>query len=295
MITDTEPPDELEVPHLKARLWHELAELHHEQRPGQSPAPRPVVHLTRPRSRRSLAAVSAAAAALVAGLVAGQLGGSPSETPLMGRIVAATDEAGASSIIHWVDEQTGPGEAGPSRVIESWTDETSDATRMRVRFQDGQHDVNVDVGPLAGPAVDSPAHSGQRVVNYCTRQFVDHIETDGASTDVDADALGGLRDDVAAGRLIEDGIEVVDGRELIRLIGRAQAPTAREVVLVDPDTYLPVRARGTMETGERFSQTYEYLPRTAENLALLLPPIPEGFTQVDPLGAPAHPATCDGR
>lgn len=291
MTTDTEAPDELEVPHLKARLWHELAELHHEPRPGQSASPRHVVHLTRRRSRRYVAVASAAAAALAAGLVAGQLVGSPSETPLMGRIVAATDEASASSIVHWVDEQTRPGEAGPSSVMEHWTDETSDATR--IRFRGGPNDMDVDVGPLTGPTIDSPAHSGQRVVDYCTRQYVDHIDTHGASTDSESD-FGALRDQVASGQLVEDGTEIVDGRELIRLTRIEPAAAAEDhVVLVDPDTYLPVRARGTLSTGESFSQTYEFLPRTAENLALLLPPIPEGFTQVDPAQVPL--ATCDAR
>jgi hypothetical protein len=275
MTTDAQAPDELEVPHLKARLRHELAELHHGQlRHGQ--------RRRRSRSGRLHAVLTAAAAVMIVGLVAAQLVGTSSETPLMGRIVAATDEASASSIIHWSDEQTRPGEARPSRVTENWTDETSDATRMRIQFHDEEHDLNFDAGPLTGPTVDSPAHSGQRVVNYCTGHYVDHIDTGGASTDVDADVLVELRDEVAAGQLIEDGTEVFEGRELIRLISDEPAPGS-DVVLVDPDTYLPVSARGTLDSGATFSQTYEYLPRTAANLALLLPPIPDGFTLIDPV------------
>jgi hypothetical protein len=155
MTTDTAAPDELELPHLKARLWHDLAELHAGRQPGQSLAPRRFVQLTRRRSRRSLAALTAAAAVLAGGLVAAQLVRSPSETPLMGRIVAASDQAGASSIIHWVDEQTRPGEAGPSTVTEHWTDATSDASR--VRFRGGPYDMDVDVGPRTGPTRATPA------------------------------------------------------------------------------------------------------------------------------------------
>jgi len=229
---------------------------------------------------------------VAAGVVSAQLVGTSSDTPLMGRIVAATDEATAGSVIHWTDEQTLPGEAAPWVVSEHWTDGTSGASR--VVMQGGQLDMNVDVGPLTGPTIDSPAHSGQRVVDFCARQYVDHIDTGGASTDVDPDALGTLRDDVAAGRLVEDGTEVVEGRELIRLAGIEGTATAGHVVLVDPDTYLPVRARGTLD-GRTYRQTYEYLPRTPDTLALLVPPIPEGFIRVDPLTGESNIGPCDGR
>ena len=287
MSIDTEAPDELEVPHLKARLWDELAELHQNQH--HSIAPPDVVRLTPHRSRRSRAALAAAAAAVVAGVVTAQLVGTSPDTPLMGRIVAATDHATASSVIHWVSEQTLPGAAGPWALSEYWTDDASGATR--IYLHGGQLGQVMDVGPLIGPTIDSPAHSGQRVVDYCTRQYVDHIDTGGASTDIDS--LGDLRDDVAAGRLVEDGTEMVDGRALIRLIGIETTATAGHVVLVDPDSYLPVRARGTLATGETYSQTYEFLPRTPENLALLLPPIPEGFTEFVPSGVESGFGTCD--
>ncbi|HET6952712.1 MAG TPA: hypothetical protein VFI47_20190, partial [Acidimicrobiales bacterium] len=183
-----------------------------------------------------------------------------------------------------------------SRVTEFWTDETSDATRILSR--DAQGDPLWDVGPLAGPTVESPSHSGQRAVNYCAREYVDHRDTGGASTDIDVDGLRQLRDDIAAGELVEDGTEVVDGRELIRLIRPdADAGVDLVVTLVDPDTYLPVRARGTIRhggVGETFSQTYEFLPRTPENLLLVSPPIPDGFRQAHPDRGGFDPASCDG-
>jgi len=292
MTTDTEAPDELEVPHLKARLWDELAQLHQDQHHSPGSTAPTVLKLTVRRSRRSRAALAAAAAAVAVGVVSAQLVGTSSDTPLMGRIVAATDEATASSVIHWTDEQIRPGEAEPSTMSETWTDGISGATRDRL--EGGALHQKVDVGPLIPPTMDSPAHSGQRVVDYCTRQYADHVDTDGASIDVDPDALGSLRDDVAGGRLMEDGTEVVDGRELIRLTRIEPAGAAGDVVLVDPDTYLPVRARGTLDGGVTFSQTYEYLPRTPENLARLLPPIPEGFTEFVPSGVAADWTTCVG-
>lgn len=286
MTTDTDPLDRLEVPHLKDRLWRELAEVHAEHRRSPATPPDGAIKLAGQRRRRSTTIFKvavAAAAALVVGVVTAQLVGTSSDTPLMGRIAAATDEATARSVIHWVDEQTLPGEAGPSRVYEFWTDETSGATRILTK--NGQGEPLLDSGPLTGPTVESPDHVGQRNVFYCSQQYVEHRDTGGASTDLDSGGIRELRNAVAAGEWVKDRTEVVDGRELIRLI-RAEGQSGEgNILLVDPDTYLPVRMRGTLHiTGESFSQTYEFLPRTAENLALLHPPIPAGFTQADPGG-----------
>jgi hypothetical protein len=283
MTTDTDPLDELEVPHFKDRLWDDLAELHAEHRGSEHKRRRP---------RRSLTVGVAAAAALVVGLVAAQLVGTSSDTPLLGRIAAATDEAAAVSIVHWVDEQTLPGEAGPSRVTEFWTDERSDATR--VLHRDAQGDPVLDVGPLTGPNLESPAHSGQFVVDYCSQQYVEHRDTGGASTDLGFPDGQSLREAIDEGRWVEDGTEAVDGRDLIRLIRAEGESGAGDVLLVDPDSYLPVRMRGTMQSGESFSQTYEYVPRTSESLALLRPPVPAGFSQADPLSGDLDFSSCAG-
>jgi hypothetical protein len=288
MTTDTDAPEELEVPDFKDRLWHELVALHAEHRRSQTAASAGGSVLMRWRSRRPFIMVAAAAAVVVAGVVTAQLVGASSDTPLMARIAAATDEAIASSVIHWVDEQTLPGEAGPSLVNERWTDEASGATRFVER--DGQGDPLFDVGPLTPPTVESPDHSGQRVVDYCTQQYLEHRDIGGPSIDIDSRGIRQLRDAVAAGRWVEDGTEVVDGQELIRLIRADGESGAGDVLLVDPETYLPVRMRGTLSLGETFSQTYEYLARTPENLALLRPPVPDGFTKVDPLGR--RPNSC---
>ncbi|HEY8524832.1 MAG TPA: hypothetical protein VIL48_07720 [Acidimicrobiales bacterium] len=60
-------------------------------------------------------------------------------------------------------------------------------------------------------------------------------------------------------------------------------------VLIDPETYRPAIRVG-YPAGDEFSlegamyvQTYEYLPRTPENLAELAVPAPEGFARVDQL------------
>ncbi|HEV7761268.1 MAG TPA: hypothetical protein VGO78_19810, partial [Acidimicrobiales bacterium] len=51
----------------------------------------------------------------------------------------------------------------------------------------------------------------------------------------------------------------------------------QSVALVDPETYRPVQLIGP---GHSYVQTYEYLPRTPGNLALLEAQVPEGFTEV---------------
>jgi hypothetical protein len=52
------------------------------------------------------------------------------------------------------------------------------------------------------------------------------------------------------------------------------------IIYVDPATNLPVHL-GQAGSGE--GKDIEYLPRTAENLALLVPPVPDGYTAVDQL------------
>lgn len=178
MTTSTEPSDEVEVPHLKARLWHELAELHAEQRRSSTAARDAGDELIRRRARRSarIAGIGAGAAAvLVAGVLAMQLVGTGTDQPagprpeavLIERIATATDDALAESIVHRVDDQVSPD--GARRTIEIWHDETTGIARILDR--DARGNPVLDVGPLTGPTMESPAYSGQRVVDYCTQGY----------------------------------------------------------------------------------------------------------------------------
>jgi hypothetical protein len=84
------------------------------------------------------------------------------------------------------------------------------------------------------------------------------------------------------GDIVVDGTEQRDGQELIRLRNHDSS----YVYLVDPETYLPVQ-----ETASGVVTTYERLPRTPENLALLSPPVPDGFT---PAASSGEIAECGG-
>jgi hypothetical protein len=138
-----------------------------------------------------------------------------------------------------------------------------------------------------------------RQVDYCSQQWAD----------TDAWALPPhnlaqqIRDGLESGELILDGTETVDGRELIRIInakdfGQDQEKRRKEkilgqdeptgagdlyVYLVDPDTYRPVQLTSFPGSDAELVMHFNYLARTPENLALLTPPIPEGFVQVDHL------------
>ena len=75
-----------------------------------------------------------------------------------------------------------------------------------------------------------------------------------------------------------DGTEVVNGRELIRVV----EVDGNEAVTwyVDVETYRPVRIADPVEG---YVTTIEYLPRTPDLLARFTPVIPDGVVQVDEL------------
>jgi hypothetical protein len=283
MITDA--PDEVDVPHLKERLWDGLAELHAQRGSNDAVPPIDLVHMRR-RSRRSLTAGVAALVAATLGIIAvtgGRLdggrdddGGSPaSSTAATERIVAATEQALGDSVIH---VQMGGPESMP--WMERWIDETTGSFRTVTRAADGAPVVEMGPGPGGVSA---------RLVDHCRRQYADDPEVTSDPIAGESDPRAVL-DALAAGELAEDGTEVVAGRELIRLAGTTGERTDDELamsreVLVDPSTHRPVleRAWATDRPGDRgdHETTYEYLPRSSDTLDLVTPRIPDGYTRVD--------------
>lgn len=224
---------------------------------------------------------------------------------LTARVLAATERAFADSVVHAVDDR----ETGPDS--ETWYDETTSAGRTRDLTPEGA--PIVDFGRVTPPApgdrapelppFDSPEtcvpgpcmpedlsdHPVEQVRTVC--YDVRRYGQGEAPMVTPVSEAERIRQMVEADMLVEDGTEVVDERELIRL--RAVPTDAlpdRGAYLVDPETYRPVMYRGepselTDQDGQvhRFSGSvtrFEYLPRTTENLALLSPPVPDGFTEV---------------
>jgi hypothetical protein len=330
-------PDELSVPHFEDRLWNELEAMHHER--CRSAVPPPAVG-RRARRRGPLlvgAAAVAAAVAVVAMLVADVPGSEPppAAASVVERVLAATDPADGDSIIHETVRR------GDGIVMtERWYDQVTAADRNLVLSAAGDplSDVGWPVAPtadeaphpdLAGPATElgecdplsrlsmddegqlhpcepdgssrpQPTHA-YRTVDHCRRVYVD-----ATSVLVRGPGWGYLRMYLETGDIVEDGTEEVDGRDLLRLPNRA----GTIVFLVDPETYLPLRLTETGPNGETSISTYERLPRSPENLALLAPPVPEGFTPAEPApdpgtgsgpvpviedpGAPAAAPDCSG-
>jgi hypothetical protein len=327
--------DEIALPRFEERLRARLAEAHLEATSAPAGAgDRSPAQLHQRRARRSLTlgvGAIAAATALVVGVVAQQSGGGdgdgdrtdtgaepapgtpiPPTSELAPLVIAATDEAAATSIVHISQDNDSYGDS------EGWIDETTGAGRLLQYGDDGE------------PRFDSSETADATLtVDHC---FAEYAEGVPGLPVVGHNATRWVQNQLADGWMVEDGTEVVDGRELIRLrevpwadrdpdtFGHKRAvvtpgsgqdepalspedeaavrgieealddvqreamenmpPQTEEdlsVALVDPETYRPVQLVGP---GRSYVQTYEYLPRTAENLALLEAQVPEGFTQV---------------
>jgi hypothetical protein len=263
------------LPRFEDRLWDELSEAH-RQRQDQRPA---VVTPHRPnRRRRPLAVGAAVAVAAATTLVIGLAtlpGGKPqpASASVEKRIVTATDGALSRSVVHTVDDFV-PASEGNDR--ETWYDATTGAARTR--DVDDQGAVVFDDGPATRPEPGDRTRIERRV-QACDATYAD---TAGPALPVDLVEMH-ARDDIAAGRLVVDGTEVVDGRELIRLRQPADpeaSGSVEQTLYVDPDSYLPVELRSDAGGPDENVVRFEYLPRTAANLALLSPPVPEGYAEV---------------
>jgi len=242
-----------------------------------------------------MAAASVAVAAVIAAAVAfGSAPGAdtpPASAEVVARIHRATQDAAADMILHGVFNDPGLGRT------ELWYDPVTTASRLRMETSAGQpkddfgwpeppgmHDRRA-AGPRLAAAclpftLDAPGRHlrsqpcppvatsphAQRAVSYCTRTY-----TESGPGQVSDPVL--IEVMVPSDRWVLAGIRVVDGRRLISLRSHQLE------MLVDPDTYLPVRVGVRRSPDQGFAEiiSYEWFTRTPQHLALLSPPIPDGF------------------
>lgn len=308
MSTETFTDDDLVIPHFEDELWRTLAQAHEDRRTGTMRLTPAVDQLHRRRGRRLVLSgigAAAAAATLVVALSLRDGDGSapqPAESAaipadLVAKVGAAIAEANSTMIV--VQTTT-----AAAMSYESWADEVSGSLRMVIRNGDT---VVSDAHPSQVPT-DAPSDHQATVFYYCNNTYteIDALIDGQPNGSYTSFVQEGLED----GRLVPDGTEVIDGKELIRLVEKGQdqglvllpdsdaraedlpngfvvdgppddaplVPTGG-VVWVDPETYRPVKYHDAMNGMEK---SYEYLERTPENVAQMSPPIPAGFTHVDP-------------
>lgn len=314
-----EADQNLNLPHFEDRLWSELAELHRARRSaaGTARAGRRRNHLL------AAACVGLFVAAGGATVVIGLRGDDPSL--VAGTGPGSVPEPDRESTGEPVPPVSGPAvvhsrESRAGRVTEGWYDEVTAASRRRQLSAAGE--VLIDAGWPVAPGPDQEpdpyvtAVTGQPVVGHCdpqTRLMLDaggHLHsctpdpgTRPSQPQVDVRTVfpcrrqyvedraplvprrgyGYLQPMLESGAVVEDGTAPVGGRTLLRL----RAVDLGSVYLVDPETYVPV----VVTDPDGTETTYERLPRTPENLALLAVPVPPGFTP----GAGVPPESCPGQ
>lgn len=290
------PTDEkFDLPLFQDRLWDELEQLHAEL--TASPPNR-----SRRRYLLTVAGLSAAACLAIGAIVVTQ---GNSDDP----------DAGTSGSPTTTEAELGPGD-DVIVVIESpvdtrWEDTATGAYRLQL--ETSEQDYEEAVAFRDGPDGTHPLT--QTYVDHANRTYWVYPEV----SEADGIDIYGPREavplaDGILSQFTSDGTEVIDGRELQRLIAPAQDTTlcgipgdpqgfspdqcvllgvteqtyeaATRTIWIDPATGHTVREVDKVTDldmdGVTDVMTYTYLPRTPENLALLGLAVPEGYIQAKP-------------
>lgn len=283
----TQHEESLSLPEFEDRLWDELSQLHGSDSGSPEPPNRSA------RRRYLVAAGMVALAGLGAGVTAVLTAGRPADiatSPADG----GSESAPPPDAIVFTEQVAGDGS-----VQRQWQDETTGRYR-KINLEDGE--PFMEWGGATILHADGGATSKDWFVNHQAGTYSESEETFSAE-DCPPDQRGcgelgpdlsSREDDVIRGYLnngsvVEDGLEIVDGRELLRLVWKtlddASSAEGSGVTWVEPETYRPVKhfsPGGTGPDGQTILEsttTYEYLERTPENLELVEVKIPEGYTE----------------
>lgn len=293
MTRTTEAPQgSFPLPAFEHRLWEELAHLH---------ADRPAPERPRRRAYRLTAAGLAAAACVAVGVVVADQRGDGTTTGPAEVATTAPDPVPIGDDAIVVIRRDGE---------TTWRDEATGAIRTSTAESD---QVLRHYESAREPRGSRWGIADQALVDHESRTYWVRPEAPaGEWVDVPGREADWIAGEIEQGSLTADGREVVDGRELLRYVGppatttelcgipgdprgftedqcddpgveRDTVTTVQRVVWVDPGTGRPVRRSGDDDhDGAVDTTTFEYLPRTPENLELLEVVVPEGYTEVAP-------------
>jgi hypothetical protein len=278
----TRSDDELAVPHFKERLWRELEELHGATATTGTTATASAAGSVAPaRSARRPRLLAAAAVVAVGGAVAGVVLVAGRDAP-----TTITAPAGQSTTTAGVTTTRGERPLGivltetryaGGNIGRSWKDEQTGLWRELAIGPDGN--PRSDSGWTTRRQVGDEVVITVRNVDHCFREYQDEelrLPLEAVREAMPENRRVGaipeaMFDD---GELVADGTEVVDGRELLRYLDDENDG----VVWLDPETRELVRQRYATRTDDEQTTTYEFLARTPENLAVLAPEVPPGYT-----------------
>jgi hypothetical protein len=202
----------------------------------------------------------------------------PADAPLADRVEFAWRVGYLSNVEHTVTTDSRDG----STFDEEWWDDSAGVSRTLNFAQSGTLRGGPS-GDNGAAGFDGTTPKGSRTVDYCYSEYTD--STTGPAI-IPQTMAQGIRDQFDRGVLVEEGHEVVNGRDTIRL-SRTNHPSLPPAFLwLDATTLLPVRTSGVRDVGLVYSTTHEFLPRTDETRELIVPPVPEGFTKVERLRGP---------
>ena len=193
----------------------------------------------------------------------------PADAPFAERVEFAWRVGYLGNIEHTLTTDSRNG----GTTSEMWWDDSTGVWRTRSTGGTGSLHGKPELDHGAA-GFDGATPKGQRQIDFCFGEYMDWDIGPLVTPETKAQRI---RQDLDRGVLVEDGREVIDGRDTIRL----RRTDHDERMWLDEATLLPVRTAGTWAGGGDYSTTHEFLPRTDETRQLVVPPVPEGFTKVD--------------